>query len=268
MVAPGFAAESLSASGMTKGQIEDVGEIVAAGDTFASKFRASVNVKGDYTSNALLTGHHASNDFIFTPVLDVGFTQPLGPKFTLDIDAKTMLGVYVNHAERDFIGYSMMATLDWHPKPNLPQLYASVEPYRYDGTDIGDMITEAFGIHVGTNWGHAFNNGHSLFFTGYTFSTYFADPSVDTRNEHRIVVGVSHEFRRDLTGTLFYAWQYSDFTHDDRRDSKNLVGLSLVYQFRQNWFGTLGAAIADNDSNVNTATYQAAWSSLGVTYQF
>jgi hypothetical protein len=79
---------------------------------------------------------------------------------------------------------------------------------------------------------------------------------------------VSHQFRDKLTGTLFYAWQYSDFTHFDRHDSKHLIGLNLIYQFQQNWFGTLSGSFADNDSDINTATYQAAGASIGVTYQF
>src|SRR4030095_11642860 len=83
MVAPAFAGESLSASGMTKGQIEDLGEIVEAEGGIASKFRGSVNVKGDYTSNALLTGRHDSNDLIFLPSVDLGHTPCLRPHFTL-----------------------------------------------------------------------------------------------------------------------------------------------------------------------------------------
>ena len=47
LAVPAFAGESLSASGMTKAQIEDLGEIVEAEGDLSSKFRASVNVKGD-----------------------------------------------------------------------------------------------------------------------------------------------------------------------------------------------------------------------------
>jgi Putative beta-barrel porin 2 len=268
MVAPVFAGESLSASGMTKSQLEDLGEIVEAEGGIASKFRAGVNIKGDYTSNALLTGRHDSSDFIFFPVIDIGYTQPLGPHFSLDIAAKGELGLYGDNDQRNFVGYSMKTTLDWHPKPNAPRLFVAVEPYRYDNLDVGDLITQAVGFYAGTDWGYAFNNGRSLFFAGYTFSTYVADPSVDTRNAHRIVVGLTHQIRDKLTGTLFYAWQYSDFTHFDRHDSKHLIGLNLIYQFHQNWFGTLSGSFADNDSDINIATYQAAGASVGVTYQF
>jgi hypothetical protein len=268
MAVPAFAGESLSASGMTKGQIEDLGEIVEAEGGVASKFRASVNVKGDYTTNALLTGRHDSNDFIFLPVVEVGYTQPLGPYFTFDIAGKGELGLYGNNGERDFVGYSVKTTMDWQPKQNAPRLYVGLEPYRYDSIDLGELISQAIGFYAGTDYGYAFNNGHSLFFTGYTFAAYIADPSSDTRNQHRIVIGVSHQFRDKLTGSLFYAWQYSDFTHFDRHDSKHLIGLNLIYQFQPNWFGTLSGSFADNDSDINTATYQAAGASIGVTYQF
>ena len=82
------------------------------------------------------------------------------------------------------------------------------------------------------------------------------------------MTGLTHQFRSDLTGTLFYAWQYSDFVNFDRHDSKHIIGLSLIYQLRQNWFATVGGSWVDNDSDVNKATYQSVSGSLGVTYQF
>ena len=262
------AGEELSTTGMTKGQIEDLGEIVDADATVAQHFRASVNVKGDYTSNALLTGHHDSSDFIFTPVFEVGFNYPLGPKFSLDVGAKVELGLYGDNDDRDFAGYSIKTTLDYHPKQNAPRFFVAIEPYRYDSLDLGELISQAVGFSTGTDWGYAFNNGHSLFFTGYTFSAYVADPSSDTRTAHRVIIGVSHQFSTTVTSSLFYAWQYSDFTHADRHDSKHLIGLNVIYQFQQNWFGSLSGSFSDNDSDVNSATYQAAGASLGVTYQF
>ena len=153
MAAPTFAGESLSASGMTKAQIEDLGEIVEAEGNVASKFRSSVTVKGDYTSNALLTGRNDSSDLIFLPVIDVGYTQPLGPHFSLDIAAKGELGLYGDFDQRDFVGYSLKTTLDWHPKQNAPRYYVGLEPYRYDSLDLGEMISQAIGFYAGTDWG-------------------------------------------------------------------------------------------------------------------
>jgi len=262
------AGEALSGSGMSAKQIEDLGEIVEVDSDVAGKLRANVNVRTEFTSNAELTGHHDSNDFIFLPVMEVGYTQPLGPKFSLDVAAKVELGLYANNDERAFVGYSIKSTLDYHPRPNLPRFYIGVEPYRYDNIDVGDMLTQAIGFSAGTDWGYAFNNGKSLFFIGYSYTGFVADPDIDTRNQHRAVTGVTHQFRPDLTGTLFYAWQYSDFVNFDRHDSKHLVGLSLIYQLQQNWFATVGGSWVDNDSDVNRATFQSVSGSLGVTYQF
>jgi len=263
------AGTSLSHSGLTASQVEDLGDIQEVDETSVkSKFRATVNVKNEFTSNALLTGHHDSNDFVFLPVVDIGYTQPLGPKFSIDLAAKIELGLYSNHDERAFVGYSVKSTLDYHPSPNAPRFYVGVEPYRYDSIDVGERITQAIGFSAGTDWGYAFNNGHSLFFTGYSFTSYLADPTSDTRHSHKVVVGVSHQFQPNLTGNLFYAFQYNDFINFDRHDLKHLVGMNLIYQLNQDWFATLSGAFADNDSDINTATYQSVSGSLGVTYQF
>ncbi len=268
-VLPARAGSSLTHSGLSAAQVEDLGDITAADESSVkSKFRATVNVKGEFTSNALLTGHHDSNDFIFLPVVDVGYTQPLGPKFSIDLAAKIELGLYTNYDERAFIGYSVKTTLDYHPSANLPRFYVGVEPYRYDSLDLGERITQAIGFSAGVDWGKSFNHGKSLFFTGYSYTGYLADPTIDTRNSHKVVVGLSHQFLPKLTGNLFYAWQYNDFINFDRHDSKHLVGLNLIYQLHQDWFATASGAFADNDSDVNAATYQSVSGSLGVTYQF
>lgn len=266
---PVRAGSSLSSSGLTAAQIEDLGDITEADEnSVKSKFRATVNVKGEFTSNALLTGHHDSNDFIFLPVVDLGYTQPLGPKFSIDLAAKIELGLYSNHDERAYVGYSVKTTFDYHPSPNAPRFYVGIEPYRYDSIDLGERITQAIGFSAGTDWGYAFNHGHSLFFTGYSFTSYVADPTVDTRHAHKVVVGVSHQFQPNLTGNLFYAFQYNDFINFDRHDLKHLVGLNLIYQLHTDWFATLSGAFADNDSDQNSATYQSVSGSFGVTYQF
>jgi hypothetical protein len=267
-VASSQAADVLNSSGQNAGQIADLGEIVEPDSSWKDKIRASVTVRGEYTSNAELRGHHASNDLLLLPTLEVGFTQPLNTKLSLDVAAKVEFGLYSNHDERAFVGYTLNSTLDYHPREGLPRFYASVEPYRYDGLDIGDMITQAIGLTAGTSWGRAFNNGHSLLFTGYSFSHYVADPSIDTRNAHRITAGVSHQIRTNLTGQLVYAWQYSDFTDADRRDSKHILGLNFIYQINQKWFTTLSGSWVDNDSDALEPSYQSAGGAVGVTYQF
>ncbi len=263
-----FAAESLNSSGQNAAQIADLGEIVEADSSWKDRIRANLTIRGEYTSNAELRGNHSSSDLLLIPTLDLGFSQALNTKLSLDLAAKVELGLYADHDEREFIGYSFKSTLDFHPREGLPRLYVSVEPYRYDGLDVGDMITQAVGLSAGTSWGRAFNNGHSLFFTGYSFTHYVADPDVDTRNAHQLTAGVTQQILPNLTGQLVYAWQYSDFTSFDRRDSKHIFGLNFIYQINQKWFSTLSGSWVDNDSDAPAASYQSAGAALGVTYQF
>jgi hypothetical protein len=265
---PTSALEQLNSSSQNSEQIEDLGEIVEADSSWRDKVRTNLSLRGEYTTNAKLSGDHSSSDFIFLPTLDIGFTQAINSKLSFDMAGKIELGLYSDHHEREFIGYSLKSTLDYHPKEAWPRLYAAVEPYRYDSLDSSDMLTEAVGLTMGTSWGRAFNSGHSLFFAGYAFTHYIADPSIDTRNAHRITAGITHQLRSNLTAQLVYAWQYSDFTDFDRRDSKHILGLNIIYQINQSWFTTVSGTFVDNDSDAENSSYQSAGGAVGVTYQF
>jgi hypothetical protein len=255
-------------SGMTARQIEDLGEIVEPDEDLAGRTRASVAIRNEFTSNATLSGNHGNNDYIFLPTLEAGYTLPLSPAWSLDFAAKVEFGLYANHDERSFAGYSVKTTLDYHPFANGPRFYAAIEPHRYDSFDTGDRLTQGIAFTTGTDYGYAFNAGRSLLFTGYSYTGTVADPTIDTRHAHRVVIGLAHQFRQDLTAQLFYAWQYSDFINYDRHDSKHVIGLNLIYQLSQSWFATLTGAWVDNDSDVNPATFQSASGAIGVQYQF
>ena len=251
-------------------EIEDIGEIDAdqgaAGFT-RSKFRVGVTAREQFTTNAKLTGNHSSHDFVFLPTIDVGYSTELGEHFRFDISGKLETALYSRNDERSFYGYSAMATLDYRPAAHLPRIYVGAEPYRYVSYDTGDRITLALGLNVGTDWGKAFNSGRSLFFVGYTFTAFFADPSIDDRTQHSIVLGLAHAFNAQLTGQIYYSWQYSDFDID-RTDSRHIVGGSLIYQFAEGWFGSATTSLVDTDSTVDRASYQSFGASLGVTKQF
>ena len=143
----------------------------------------------------------------------------------------------------------------------------SAEPYRYVSYDTGDKITQALGIAVGTDWGKSFNGGRSIAYVGYSFTEFFADPGTDDRGQHRAVVGIAHQFTGKLTGQAYYSWSYSDFDID-RRDSRHVVGSSLIYQFADHWFGSVNASFVDSDSSQDFASYQSFGASLGLTVQF
>src|SRR5262249_9076611 len=152
---------------------------------FKRKSRSSVSVNGDYTSNAELTGYHDSSDFIFRPVLDLGYNTPLGHHFTLDMEVKVESGIYAEYDNHSFVGYSFNGTLDWRPTPKAPRIYIGFDPYRYDSFDTGGRIAQALGFTTGTDWGFAFNHGLTLAFIGYGFSEFLADPTMDSRSQHR-----------------------------------------------------------------------------------
>ena len=252
-------------------EIEDIGVIEAVDpDTMGGKpaFRSNVQIRGEFNTNAKLTGNHSTGDLIFFPQVEVGFNTPLPHNFSFDIAAKVESGIYTQHDERGFVGYSIISTLDWRPKLNWPRIYVGNETYRYDSFDTGGRITQAAGLTAGTDWGYAFNKGYSMAFAGYSFTNYFADPTIDNRTQNRAIVGVTHQFNERLVGTLFYQFSYSDFQNVDRRDSRHLIGANLTYQFTKGIFGSVISSFADNDSTADFASYQAFSLALGVTVQF
>jgi len=250
-------------------EIEDIGEIVGdKGAGFSrSKFRASVTTREQFTTNAQLSGNHLSGDFVFLPSVEVGYSTDLGQHFRFDLSGRLESALYARFDERSFYGYSAVATLDYRPKPDAPRVYVTAEPYRYVSYDTGDRITQALGFGVGTDWGRSFNGGRSLFYAGYSFMVFLADPGVDDRTQHSIVLGLAHAFTARLTGQVFYSWQHSDFDID-RTDSRHIVGSNLLYQFARDWFGSITMSFVDTDSTQDFSSYQAFGASLGVTRQF
>lgn len=260
-----------SASGQrqSRQEIEDIGEIEEKGfNSFRDKLRFNVNARGAYTTNARLDGSHSSSDFLFLPTLEAGFHTPLGEHFSFDLATKVESAIYSKYDERGFVGYSALATLDYRFKQNLPRVYVSLEPYRYDSFDTGNLLTQAIGFTGGVDWGVAFNAGRTLGFVGYSFTEYLSDPNIDSRMVHRGVIGLAHQIRSNLTGQLYGVYQYGDYTDFDRRDSKFTVAANLIYQFNKNWFGSLSTAWVSNDSDQDHASYESFSTSLGLTFQF
>ncbi len=250
-------------------EIEDIGELVGdKGAGYArSKFRASVSAREQYTTNARLSGNHSSGDYVFLPTIDVGYSTDLGEHFRFDISGKLESAIYGRYDDRSFYGYSALATLDFQATKNSPRLYIAAEPYRYVSYDTGDRITQAIGFGVGLDWGKSFNEGRSLFYAGYSFMTFLADPGIDDRTQHSFVLGLAHAFTARLTGQIYYSWQYSNFDID-RTDSRHIIGGNLIYQFADRWFGNATTSFVDTDSTQDRSSYQSFGASLGVTKQF
>jgi hypothetical protein len=269
------------AASQTADEIEDIGEIAETssetvdGKTVGepepdlrSKFRLSASTRATYTSNAQLSGNHGSGDFLFFPTIEGGFNTMLRNGFTFDVAARIDSGLYARYDERAFIGYGLTTTLDWRPKPNAPRLFISAEPYRYDNFDKGGKLTQAIGMAAGTDWGIPFNNGNSMAFVGYNFTHYLSDPSMDSRNAHRAVVGVTHTIRPQVYGQMLYAFNYDNYTDFDRRDFRHVIAANLTWQVNRHLFTTLSGTFIDNDSDQLRASYQSAGAALQLTWQF
>jgi hypothetical protein len=257
-------------SRQTASEVEDIGEIDESGSKSAlrDKLRFNVDFRTAFTTNALQTGNNGSSDVLFLPTLEAGFHTALDKHFNLDIDTKIESAIYSRFQDHGFAGFDAMATLDYHIKAGLPRFYVSVEDYRYNSFDTGQLQTEAVGFIGGTDWGIAFNGGRSLGFIGYSFADYLSDPKIDTRLVHRVVAGIAHQLRSNLTAQLYYLYQYGDYTDFDRRDSQHTVSGALIYQFSDHWYGSFTTSFIDNGSTEDHASYQAFSTSLGLSLHF
>lgn len=263
--APGGTAVVLSAS-----EKEDVGDIrpEAEQNSFLKNARGDVQARGEYVTNAKLLGNHTSSDFVTFPTVELGYNAPLGRGFSLDFIGRSESAVYSRFDERSFWGFSGAGFLDWRYKPSAPRIFAGVEPYYYSAWESGRRLSEAFVISTGVDQGYVFNKNRTLLTLGYKFSQHFASPSLDDRNVHRVILGLTHEFKPRIYGQLFYQYQYSNYANESRHDSRNIVGGNFIYVFTAHLFGSVGADFIDNDSNQRLAAYQNFAAHAGLTLQF
>lgn len=266
----------------TSGEVEDIG-LVAEGQGTAtdakdaksapppakpSHFRLNIGLAPTFTSNAQLSGDHKSGDFLFLPKVEAGYRLPIGTKFSLDTVARLESGIYGRYTDRTFIGYSVQSTLDYRPIPKGPRVFLGVEPYRLDRFDGQGLITEAFALSAGTDWGYGFNNGNSLAFIGYALTDHFSDPNSDSRVNNAVTVGYSQVLTPKLIGQVFYQYQHDNYQSFTRDDDRHSVGISLTYQLDRHFFTTVSASLVDNDSTQRKASYQSAGVGFSINYQY
>jgi len=124
-----------------------------------------------------------------------------------------------------------------------------------------DRLSSAIGLTAGIDHSYVFNRGHSVAFGGYQFYRYFAAPSRDERDAHQVLLGVTHQFRSNLFGQIFYSVRYEDF------DTRNYTDF-LLYQFSQNVFGTVTGTYVQEIASDDIHDYSSVGLTLGVTWQF
>jgi hypothetical protein len=248
---------------------EDVGDLRPPEELpLTAFFHGDVQAQGQYTSNAFLHGNEGSSDFLWFPSMQGGFTVPLGKKFTLDTSSRLESAIYSRFQDRGFYGTSADLTLDYQALKSLPHLYVGVQPYYYLGFDTGDRLAEAVAFSTGVTDYHFLFRGKTMLFGGYNFSNFVASPSTDNRNAHRAMIGVTQQLSPATYTQLFYAFQFSDYFDNDRRDSRHVVGLNFVYQFSEHLFGTVAGSFVNNHSTNSLASYQSLMCSTGLTFQF
>ncbi len=230
--------------------------------------RVSVALRGEYVSNALSTGNHGSGDFLLLPSINAAFEQPLAHGLSLSVNARIESFIYSRFDESSFWGIGGSVLLNYQPTKDSIRIYAGIEPSWYASIRSGDQLAEALAVSAGIQKEWAFNRDRTIFFVGYNFSDHFSFPSADNRNSHRVTVGVTQQLRQSLHAQLYYSYQYSDFTSVLRNDSRNLVGLNLVYQITNRWSGNATAYFVDNDSTQSRASYQTVGLGLGVACHF
>lgn len=247
---------------------EDLGNIREVNkEAFKPKFRARVTANGSYTTNSRLQGSHSSSDFLFQPTIEGGVNIPLGHGFDLDLVARIESVTYASRSAKNFFGASGAATLSYKYRNNVPRIYIGAEPYWYGQMD-ADRIASAIAVTAGTDHAIVFNRGHTVAFGGYQFYRYFAAPGLDNRDANQILVGLTHELKRNLFGQAFYSIRYENFRSRNHSDVRNVGGISLLYQVSENVFGTLTGTYIHNNSSDDIYSYSSAGLTLGVTWQF
>lgn len=249
--------------------VEDLGDIRPLGDKpFFQRLRFTAFLAGEFVSNAQSVGNHGSGDFLLLPSLNAAFEERFDHGLSLSLDARAESFNYAKFDEYSFWGFSGSVFLNWQPTKDNLRFYAGIEPYWYASVSDGDQLSEALAVCTGLHKEWAFNRDQSIVFLGYDFASYFSYPAADSRNSHRATVGLTQQIRPSLYGQIYYSYQYSDYTSADRRDSRNLVGLNLVYRFNEHWSATAATYFVDNDSTVSDASYQTFGIGLGASYQF
>jgi len=248
---------------------EDIGDIRPLDEIpWTAYFYGNAQIQGEYTANARLLGNEGSSDYLWMPTLTGGFNVPLGQKFTLQTAARMETIAYSKHQDLGFFGFSGDVTLDYQPKPELPHFYVGMQPYYYWGFDTSDRVGEAIAFSGGVTDSRFIYRGKTMIFGGYNFSSYVSSPSLDNRDSHRALIGVTQQIKPALYAQLYYAFQFTNYLDQDRRDARHMLGLNMVYQFSEKLFGSVNGTFINNHSTNSLATYQNLAFGTGLTYQF
>lgn len=249
--------------------IEDLGDLrPPEARPLFQRIQFSMLLRTEFTSNALSMGNHSSGDLLIQPTIGAAFEHPLGSGFSLSLNARTESYIYAKFDDSSFWGFSGSALLNWQASRDALRFYAGIEPSWYASISTGNQLSESLGSTIGVQKEWSFNRDRTVFFLGYNFTHYTSFPGVDDRCAHRWTAGLTHQFLPSLYGQIYCSYQWSDYIHAARRDSRNLAGVNLVKQINHRWSANLSVYFVDNDSTVARAAYQTFGTGLGILCQF
>lgn len=251
---------------------EERGEVVELNAPPAKElhFRATVSMNIEHQSNAVLDPDRNIDDWVFLPAVEIGYNQPLGHGFSLDISGRADFAIYQRHNEFTYWGPSGTLLVDYRPRPDLPRAYVGGQLYRYDLFNPSQEITEAGALIAGVDNTWSFQDGKTLLSAGYQFARYWASPNYDDRSTHALFATVTRQLWGSLYAQASYSWLYTSFAGQDRGDSRHTVSLGLIYAFTNDIYLRLYASYLRNESSNPFADYENFTTGIGssITLRF
>ncbi|MEQ1851702.1 MAG: outer membrane beta-barrel protein [Chthoniobacteraceae bacterium] len=245
---------------------EERGEVVelTGRPARALQLRAGISTNLEYQSNSPALPSGPRGDWLSLSAFEAGLNKPLGEQFSLDLSIRTDVAAYFHFDGISYWGPSAIGLVYYRPSANWPRVYVGGQLYRYDNIRNGSKITDAGAVIAGTDHSLVFDGGRSVLSIGYQFARYWANPLTEERTSHVLFAS----FTRQLSGSLYaqasWNWQYSDFDALARRDSRNLIGLGLIYAVKENVALRIYANYLRNESNNPFVDYENFTVGLGV----
>jgi hypothetical protein len=219
-------------------------------------WRGIANVAGNYLSNANYRTHGGHGSGVFTMSGEAGLHSELGKGWEIDAYVRPEAAFYTHLSEADYWGLSAAIEMQYTPFKGGPQLYFGPQVYRYETFGEGEEISRGVAPYVGARYNYAFQKTRTFPFASYEYTHHFVTPSVDDRDTHAVMLGVTQEIIPKFYAQTYYQFQYSDYENIGRSDLRHIAGAALLYEITQNVIARVGFSYMFNDSSADFATYE------------
>ncbi|NJK92428.1 MAG: outer membrane beta-barrel protein [Blastochloris sp.] len=241
----------------------NLNELKRSGKNFNYHFGLFSDI--EYQSNANLDGNGGKGAAVWLPAAEAGLTWKFAPQWSLSSTASADAGLYTDVDEQNYWGLNLRNEIKYSLGSNLPHFYAGPDFYRYQSLDTGDEISLAFAPKVGVGYGYLMDRSKTYLFSDVRYQHHFVNSPIDTsRDTVRVMLGLTQQLTESWFAQAYYEYRFSDY--DDllgREDSRNTVGLSLIWEATRNLSLRLNTNFIDNDSNDPNASFQTFNTGLG-----